>query len=90
MDSNYQVNNLIVLVLCFFESKHNSDSFLFYRSDYSEKIIPKHSCFTLISNSEQNISALTSRRLLTYEKVSEPDEDAVETVVDEITDFRTK
>lgn len=43
----------------------------YYRSDYKEEItIPRHNCLKLISNCEQDISALTSRRLLTFEKIS--------------------
>ncbi|XP_071451076.1 tRNA (guanine(10)-N(2))-methyltransferase homolog [Hetaerina americana] len=44
------------------------------RSDYrdgSEEDLPKHKCLTLVANSEQVLSAHSSRRLLTYEKTAE-------------------
>lgn len=41
------------------------------REDYTEDHLPSHPCLSLISNSEQILSKLTSRRLLTYEKVHE-------------------
>ena len=37
-------------------------------------MLPKHDCLHLISSSEQPLTGLTSRRLLTYEKHSEPTE----------------
>lgn len=43
----------------------------YFRDDYSENIIPKHDCLELIANSEQILSGCTSRRLLTFEKISE-------------------
>lgn len=52
---------------------HSGDIFLFLREDYDEdQYIPQHPCFTLISNCEQVISRVLSRRLLTYEKIKEP------------------
>lgn len=53
-------------------------------------MLPKHTCFELVANSEQDISAAVSRRLLTYEKTSEPFPDVVEVVTDELADFRLK
>lgn len=44
----------------------------FHREDYNEQMIPKHDCLNLVANSEQPLSGLTSRRLLTFEKHSEP------------------
>ena len=41
------------------------------KKDYSPEMLPSHSCFKLIANSEQSLSAYTSRRLLTYEKIDE-------------------
>ncbi|XP_046396583.1 tRNA (guanine(10)-N2)-methyltransferase homolog [Ischnura elegans] len=44
------------------------------RSEYqdgSEGDLPKHKCLTLVANSEQVLSAHSSRRLLTYEKTAE-------------------
>lgn len=43
----------------------------------------------LIANSEQVLSSLTSRRLLTYEKVAEPNEMS-DNVIKHIDDFRAK
>lgn len=45
-----------------------------YRPDYSEEIVPLHPCLQLISNCEQVLSSHTSRRLITMEKVKEPEE----------------
>ncbi|XP_075976172.1 tRNA (guanine(10)-N(2))-methyltransferase TRMT11 [Anticarsia gemmatalis] len=39
------------------------------REEYKEAQLPSHPCFKLVSNSEQVLSKLTARRLLTYEKV---------------------
>lgn len=38
-----------------------------------EDQLPAHSCLELIANSEQVLSNYTSRRLLTYKKVKEPE-----------------
>uniref|UniRef100_A0A8D8Q1J1 tRNA (guanine(10)-N(2))-methyltransferase TRMT11 n=1 Tax=Cacopsylla melanoneura TaxID=428564 RepID=A0A8D8Q1J1_9HEMI len=63
-----------------------------FRSEYCEDDLPKHSCFSLISNSEQVLSAHTSRRLLTYEKSRQPETNAPkESVVSrESVSFRDK
>lgn len=45
-----------------------------YRPDYSEEMVPLHPCLRLISNSEQTLSSHTSRRLITMEKIKEPEE----------------
>ncbi|XP_013105329.2 tRNA (guanine(10)-N2)-methyltransferase homolog isoform X1 [Stomoxys calcitrans] len=45
----------------------------FHKDDYTEKMIPLHKNLRLVSNSEQSLSGQTARRLLTYEKHSEPD-----------------
>lgn len=61
--------------------------------DYNDNMIPKHSCLKLVANSEQDISAITSRRLLTYEKLVESDKkiDENETAnIDNFNDFRNK
>lgn len=42
-----------------------------YKADYDESKLPKHPCFRLIANSEQSLTSHTSRRLLTWEKISE-------------------
>ncbi|XP_033836816.1 tRNA (guanine(10)-N2)-methyltransferase homolog [Periophthalmus magnuspinnatus] len=44
-----------------------------YRPDYSEEIVPLHPCLQLLSNCEQVLSSHTSRRLITMEKVKEPE-----------------
>uniref|UniRef100_A0A8D0GCG2 tRNA (guanine(10)-N(2))-methyltransferase TRMT11 n=1 Tax=Sphenodon punctatus TaxID=8508 RepID=A0A8D0GCG2_SPHPU len=42
-----------------------------YKPEYTEEIIPQHSCLKLISNCEQTLSSHTSRHLITMEKVKE-------------------
>ncbi|CAK1579047.1 unnamed protein product [Parnassius mnemosyne] len=39
------------------------------RDEYKEDELPSHPCLRLVANSEQVLSKLTARRLLTYEKV---------------------
>lgn len=51
--------------------------------------MPNHSCLKLEANSEQTLSKLTSRRLLTYEKVSEPSQQPQQSE-NKIVDFRMK
>lgn len=47
-----------------------------FRSDYDEFYdVPEHDCFLLISNCEQVLSQMISRRLLTYEKLKDPQDD---------------
>ncbi|XP_041968045.1 tRNA (guanine(10)-N2)-methyltransferase homolog isoform X2 [Aricia agestis] len=41
------------------------------RSDYSDEELPSHPCLELVANSEQVLSKLTARRLLTYEKIKD-------------------
>lgn len=43
-----------------------------YKAEYDPEKLPKHPCFRLIANSEQTLTGHTSRRLLTWEKMSEP------------------
>ncbi|XP_037533036.1 tRNA (guanine(10)-N2)-methyltransferase homolog [Nematolebias whitei] len=45
-----------------------------YRPEYSEEVIPVHPCLRIISNCEQFLSTHTSRRLITMEKIKEPEE----------------
>lgn len=45
-----------------------------YRPEYSEETVPLHPCLRLISNCEQTLSSHTSRRLITMEKIKEPEE----------------
>lgn len=58
-----------------------------------DDIIPQHDCLKLLANCEQELTSLTSRRLLTYEKIAEPANDS-DTVSDEnvedISGFREK
>ncbi|XP_059054562.1 tRNA (guanine(10)-N2)-methyltransferase homolog [Achroia grisella] len=41
----------------------------FVREEYQEDQLPSHPCLQLVANSEQVLSKLTARRLLTYEKI---------------------
>ncbi|XP_076275564.1 tRNA (guanine(10)-N(2))-methyltransferase TRMT11 [Rhynchophorus ferrugineus] len=61
-----------------------------FREDYSEQCLPIHPCLKLMANSEQVLSKVTSRRLLTYEKERHPtlDEQNIEHI--SIQDFREK
>ncbi|XP_034662483.1 tRNA (guanine(10)-N2)-methyltransferase homolog [Drosophila subobscura] len=43
----------------------------FHREDYDEEMLPHHKHLRLVANSEQPLTGNTSRRLLTYEKISE-------------------
>jgi tRNA (guanine10-N2)-methyltransferase len=43
-----------------------------FRRDYSEDRLPMHPCFQLVANCEQVLTKFTSRRLLTLEKLHEP------------------
>ncbi|XP_063540773.1 tRNA (guanine(10)-N2)-methyltransferase homolog [Cydia strobilella] len=45
------------------------------RAEYSPDQLPSHPCLGLVANSEQVLSRLTARRMLTYEKIREPDGD---------------
>ncbi|KAM6910681.1 tRNA (guanine(10)-N(2))-methyltransferase TRMT11 [Xenentodon cancila] len=45
-----------------------------YRPEYCEEMIPCHPCLRLISNCEQTLSSHTSRRLITMEKIKDPEE----------------
>lgn len=63
-----------------------------YREDYAEKHLPRHKSLKIVANCEQVLSTVTSRRLLTYEKVSndvddEMDEDDQQSSID---NFRQK
>ncbi|XP_047369767.1 tRNA (guanine(10)-N2)-methyltransferase homolog isoform X2 [Vespa velutina] len=60
-----------------------------FRDQYSSDQLPIHPCLQLIANSEQVLSNYTSRILLTYEKVKEPQEtDDINSIC--LTDFREK
>lgn len=93
----------IYLDLLVFSSKHLKIGgrlvcwFPIFREDYIESGLPQHPCLSLVGNSEQILSRLTSRRLLTYEKVKECDNFVhltegllLNSTFKDITDFRTK
>ncbi|XP_014214410.1 tRNA (guanine(10)-N2)-methyltransferase homolog [Copidosoma floridanum] len=44
-----------------------------FRKEYSEDQLPIHPCLKLVARSEQILSNYTSRLLLTYEKIKEPE-----------------
>lgn len=59
------------------------------RDDYDENKLPSHPCLKLVGNCEQTLSKATSRRLLTFEKIKEPNKmDLLQNV--DIMDFREK
>ncbi|KAL3279515.1 hypothetical protein HHI36_017024 [Cryptolaemus montrouzieri] len=64
--------------------------FPIFREDYREEGLPSHPCLKLIANSEQILSKLTSRRMLTFEKMEEPPENQQEIKFNGILDFREK
>uniref|UniRef100_A0A8C7F2T6 tRNA (guanine(10)-N(2))-methyltransferase TRMT11 n=1 Tax=Oncorhynchus kisutch TaxID=8019 RepID=A0A8C7F2T6_ONCKI len=45
-----------------------------YRPEYCEEMVPLNACLRLVSNCEQTLSSHTSRRLITMEKIKEPEE----------------
>lgn len=59
------------------------------RDDYNEKMLPRHSAFELVANSEQKLNGEATRRLLTYEKTQQTGE-LIETSELEEMDFRMK
>lgn len=63
---------------------------LFLRETYSEDSLPNHTCLKLVANSEQILSKLTSRRLLTYEKIAEIAEETPQDNGNQIIDFRMR
>ncbi|KAG7210249.1 hypothetical protein KM043_011797 [Ampulex compressa] len=63
--------------------------FPIFREHYVDDQLPVHPCLYLIANSEQILSNYTSRRLLTYIKVKEP-EQSDEIRGTNIIDFREK
>uniref|UniRef100_A0AAR2IHD8 tRNA (guanine(10)-N(2))-methyltransferase TRMT11 n=1 Tax=Pygocentrus nattereri TaxID=42514 RepID=A0AAR2IHD8_PYGNA len=48
-----------------------------YRPEYCEEMVPLHPCLSVISNCEQTLSSHTSRRLITMEKIKEPEKSDV-------------
>ncbi|XP_046431255.1 tRNA (guanine(10)-N2)-methyltransferase homolog [Neodiprion fabricii] len=49
--------------------------FPLFREHYADEQLPSHPCLQLIANSEQILSTYTSRRLLTYKKIRDPQDD---------------
>ncbi|XP_055328397.1 tRNA (guanine(10)-N2)-methyltransferase homolog isoform X2 [Paramacrobiotus metropolitanus] len=68
------LNDLIV-VLVDFAAKHlRIGGRLVYwlpavKDEYNESAVPRHDCLELVSNSEQPLAGMTSRRLITMEKI---------------------
>ncbi|XP_037943461.1 tRNA (guanine(10)-N2)-methyltransferase homolog [Teleopsis dalmanni] len=64
----------------------------FHREDYTEEIVPRHINLKLVGNSEQLLCGQTSRRLLTYEKHSDPELHDSNTQSDDfiVTEFRPR
>ncbi|KAL0117293.1 hypothetical protein PUN28_010267 [Cardiocondyla obscurior] len=90
----YGLNQIYKDLLCF-SAKHLKLQgrlvcwYPLFRDQYTEDQLPVHSCLELVANSEQILSNYTSRRLLTYKKVKEP-EATDESVIMNLTDFREK
>lgn len=62
-----------------------------FRETYTEDSLPNHACLNLVANSEQILSKLTSRRLLTYEKTAEViQQEATQENENKIVDFRMR
>lgn len=47
---------------------------MFFTVSHSEKEVPEHPCLELISNSEDKLTLLISRRLITMKKIKEYDQ----------------
>lgn len=63
----------------------------FHREDYTKDLLPKSKHLQLVANSEQPLTGQTSRRLLTYEKTSEPSEDnSSSNAESEVIEFRER
>lgn len=60
-----------------------------FREEYNEKRLPSHPCLNLIANSEQVLTKVTSRRLLTFEKTRNPEEEELNHDVETV-DFRER
>ncbi|XP_018366685.1 PREDICTED: tRNA (guanine(10)-N2)-methyltransferase homolog isoform X1 [Trachymyrmex cornetzi] len=90
----YGLNQIYKDLLCF-SAKHLRLQgrlvcwYPLFRDQYMEDQLPAHSCLELVANSEQILSNYTSRRLLTYKKVKEP-EATDESIIMNFTDFREK
>ncbi|GBP89335.1 tRNA (guanine(10)-N2)-methyltransferase homolog [Eumeta japonica] len=60
------------------------------RDEYDESMLPSHPCLKLVANSEQILTKLTARRLLTYEKISEGIPNVPVDLDNVISNFRNK
>lgn len=93
--SHYSLQHLYLDLLAF-SAKHLVIGgrlvcwFPFHRDDYNDGMIPQHGCLKIVSNSEQPLSGITSRRLLTYEKVKEYSEDVESSTKEVILEFRPR
>ncbi|XP_039300155.1 tRNA (guanine(10)-N2)-methyltransferase homolog [Nilaparvata lugens] len=62
-----------------------------FRSDYKEEDLPQHPNLELVGNCEQVLSKYAARRLLTYEKKTQPQENIVPNdIANSYLDFREK
>ncbi|XP_011146251.1 tRNA (guanine(10)-N2)-methyltransferase homolog [Harpegnathos saltator] len=91
---DYGLNQIYKDLLCFSAKhlKYNGRLVCWYplfRDQYVEDQLPAHPCLELVANSEQILSNYTSRRLLTYKKLKEP-EATDESVNMNLVDFREK
>ncbi|CAG9826079.1 unnamed protein product [Diabrotica balteata] len=92
---DYGISNIYKDILLF-SAKHLKIGgcvvcwFPVFREDYDEKCLPSHPCFKLVANCEQVLTKVTSRRLLTFEKIKDPSQEELETYDHDITDFREK
>lgn len=69
----YEMGQLLKDLLCFSATHLTVGGRLvtwipIYREEYDIKVLPSHPCLTLVGNSEQILSKFVSRRLLTFEK----------------------
>lgn len=62
----------------------------FFREAYTENGLPSHPCLKLVANCEQIFNKVTSRRLLTFEKIRDYSEEELKLNENKITDFREK
>ncbi|XP_067619700.1 tRNA (guanine(10)-N2)-methyltransferase homolog isoform X2 [Eurosta solidaginis] len=72
--SHYALHHLYVDLLNFAAQHLNLGGRLvcwlpYHREDYTNDLLPRHKNLKLIANSDQPLSGLTSRRLLTYERI---------------------
>lgn len=91
---DYGLNQIFKDLLCFSARHLKLDGRLvcwypLFRDQYTEDQLPAHPCLELVANSEQILSNYTSRRLLTYKKIKEP-ETSDENITMNLTDFREK